>query len=80
MFRLHRLLYALSILILAATNCAVPPSQTATETPSPVPTSDAIPLASLGEDVTDQAVTFQSDGLTLVGFLSKPAGEGPFPR
>ena len=70
MSRPSRFVYALSILILAAINCAIPPSQSATQTPNPPPTSEAI---------TDQKVTFQSDGLTLVGYISKPAGDGPFP-
>jgi dipeptidyl aminopeptidase/acylaminoacyl peptidase len=29
--------------------------------------------------ISKQRVTFQSDGLTLIGFLFKPAGPGPFP-
>jgi dienelactone hydrolase len=69
--RANRLPYALAVLTLAVITCAAPSSQTAPPpTAPPAPTSAAI---------ENQKVTFQSDGLTLVGYLSKPAGDGPFP-
>ena len=33
----------------------------------------------LAPNITKQRVTFQSDGLTLIGYLYKPQGNGPFP-
>ncbi len=42
-----------------------------------VGTDDAVPT--LAPNITKQRVTFQSDNLTLVGFLYKPDGQGTFP-
>jgi len=44
--------------------------------PTPVPT---LVQPSPVPAISRQRVTFQSDGLTLEGFLFKPAGSGPFP-
>jgi len=76
----HRSLYGLLILAVTLTMCANPPSSVplqgttpaappATETPNAPPTSEPI----------NTKVTFTSGDLTLVGYLFKPAGDGPFP-
>jgi carboxymethylenebutenolidase len=56
---------------------AAPPSLAPSVTAAAVPATVAPPSATA--PISKQRVTFQSDGLTLVGFLFKPAGPGPFP-
>ena len=74
----HRLLYGSTILALALTMCAKPPASapeaTADSSASAAPTNPP-----WFAPINGQRVTFQSDGLTLVGYLSKPEGAGPFP-
>src|SRR5258706_7383751 len=78
MLRPNRFLYGLSILAIAVITCAIPPSQTGTMPAAPSAT-EISNLPPTSEPLMNQRVPLQSDGLTLVAYLSKPAGDGPFP-
>jgi dienelactone hydrolase len=73
----HRLLYGSTILALVLTMCAKPPAPSAGAPPEA--TTAAPTRSPWFAPINNQKVTFQSDGLTLVGYLSKPEGDGPFP-
>ena len=53
------------------------PTPSSIQAPATTQPSAASPSATPA--ISKQRVTFQSDGLTLEGFLFKPAGPGPFP-
>src|SRR5258706_2709512 len=44
-----------------------------------VPTMGQSPIPTLAPNIMKQRVTFKNGDLTLVGFLFKPSGDGPFP-
>ncbi len=70
MFRTSNLIFVLSLLAFGTSACGssrVVTAQAAASAPTAAPA------------VTEEKVTFVSDGLKLVGYLYKPAGNGPFP-
>jgi poly(3-hydroxybutyrate) depolymerase len=76
-----RFLPVSTLLAFALTMCAKAPvpatpaaATTAAQAASTAPTRGTW----LGS-INNQKVTFQSGGLALVGYLFKPAGDGPFP-
>ncbi len=54
------------------------PAQTAPATPTIGPGPTKAPTSE-PEQLTAERITFQRAGMTLVGYLYKPAGDGPFP-
>jgi carboxymethylenebutenolidase len=75
---------AIFILIVIGMGCAslTPlPTTTGTSTPGPTATIQATsaPSVTATPQTTKQRVTFTNNGLTLVGYLYKPAGDGTFP-
>lgn len=75
-------LYGSMLLALGLSMCAKAPPPSSGAAPEGTAASSASggPTRSPNYPaINNQMVTFQSDGLTLVGYLSKPAGDGPFP-
>ncbi|HUH96215.1 MAG TPA: prolyl oligopeptidase family serine peptidase [Anaerolineales bacterium] len=75
-----------AVLFLIATGLAcasLAPTAAMTSAPVPGPTATGLPAPTLlptaAPAQTGQRVTFTSDGLSLEGYLYKPAGDGPFP-
>lgn len=70
MFRTSTLVYMLSLLAFGASACGSSPAAA---------TQPATTVASATPEATEEKVIFISDGHRLVGYLYKPAGNGPFP-
>ena len=69
----HRAAPLLWLLVFSLACDLTSPVASASIATTPTPSAPAAPT------LTPQRVTFQSDGLTLVGYLFKPDGPGPFP-
>src|SRR5689334_10909887 len=71
----------------ALTACSAPPAATtapaatapAVNQTSAIVPSTSTPSATSAQPITGQKVTFTRGDLTLVGYLFKPQGDGPFP-
>lgn len=75
---------AVLVLIVIGMGCAsLTPSPTTTGASAPGPTATVMatsaPSVTATPGLTAETVTFTSDGLSLEGYLYKPAGNGPFP-
>jgi dipeptidyl aminopeptidase/acylaminoacyl peptidase len=81
MARKDRLFSLISLLLLGFAGFFMTPSlvrsQGSLATVTPTDTASDIPT--LAPNIIKTRVTFQSDGLTLVGYLFRPQGGGPFP-
>ncbi|MGA7194121.1 MAG: prolyl oligopeptidase family serine peptidase [Anaerolineales bacterium] len=74
-FRFAALILAIAILACAnqVAPASIPPAAVAATTVTPLPSITATP------GLSAERVTFTNNGLTLVGYLYKPAGDGTFP-
>ncbi len=75
-----RVLFALPLLLcLTVIAVGVPLISAQGQSPTATPPDDSGAALTLSPNITKQRVTFQSGDLTLVGFLYRPDGQGPFP-
>ncbi len=63
-----------------ATPSTVPPTSQPTVSPvEPTATTASEPTAAPSGDIAAQDIQFEGEGATLMGYLARPAGDGPYP-
>ena len=71
--------FALLVLVVALITCANPPAPASQGIVTSTPESTSAPQPSATPVMSKERVTFTSGSLTMVGYLFKPEGDGPFP-